>query len=300
MSHASLSSSATQTKEVRVGTHSGARGVTYGGREFVVAAGPCSVEGREMLEETALAVRRHGARVLRGGAFKPRTSPHAFQGLGVEALELLAEARQRTQLPVVTEVLDVRELELVARYADMLQIGARNMYNTPLLSAVGEMRIPVLLKRSFSATLRELLGAAEYIAIRGNTEIVFCERGIRTFESTTRNTLDVAAVPVLKKETGFPVIVDPSHAAGRADLVLPLALAALGAGADGLIIEVHPAPSKALSDGDQSLSLGGFADLMEALRPLAVAVGRHVTPAVKVSPLRHPAPRRAESMAAQG
>jgi 3-deoxy-7-phosphoheptulonate synthase len=253
-----------------------------------------------MLDETALAVRRHGARVLRGGAFKPRTSPHAFQGLGVEALQILAEARRQTHLPVVTEVLDVRDLETVARYADMLQIGARNMYNTPLLSAVGELRIPVLLKRSFSATLRELLGAAEYIAIRGNTDIVFCERGIRTFESTTRNTLDVAAVPVLKKETGCPVIVDPSHAAGRADLVLPLALAALGAGADGLIVEVHPAPSRALSDGDQSLALDGFAELMGALRPLAVAVGRHVAPAVKAVPLRHPGPRRSETLAAQG
>jgi 3-deoxy-7-phosphoheptulonate synthase len=298
MSHASPNTSATRTKEVRVGTHSDARGVTYGGVEFVVAAGPCSVEGKEMLDETAHSVRRHGARLLRGGAFKPRTSPHAFQGLGVEALEMLAETRRITQLPVVTEVMDVREVDTVARYADVLQIGARNMYNTPLLSAVGDLRMPVLLKRAFSATLREVLGAAEYIAIRGNTEILFCERGIRTFETATRNTLDVGAVPVLKRETGFPVVVDPSHAAGRADLVLPLALAALAAGADGLLVEVHPTPSTALSDGDQSLSLEGFADLMEALRPVAAAVGRQMAPITKPSPLRHVTPRRAASLAA--
>lgn len=299
MSHASLVRPATLTKEVRVGTHSDARGVTYGGAEFVIAAGPCSVEGQEMLDETAQSVRRQGARLLRGGAFKPRTSPHAFQGLGQEALEMLAEARHRTQLPVVTEVMDVRQVEMVARYADVLQIGARNMYNTPLLSAVGEMRLPVLLKRSFSATLRELLGAAEYIAVRGNTDIMFCERGIRTFDTAMRNTLDIGAVPVLKKETGCPVIVDPSHAAGRAEFVLPLALAAVAAGADGLLVEVHPSPSTALSDGDQSLSLDGFAVLMEALRPVAAAVGRQVALATPASPIRHSSPRRAASLAAR-
>jgi 3-deoxy-7-phosphoheptulonate synthase len=266
------------TREIRVGTHPGAHGVTYGGGEFVVAAGPCSVEGARMLDETARAVLHHGARALRGGAFKPRTSPHAFQGLGVEALEMLAETRRKTHLPVVTEVMDVRQLETVARYADMLQIGARNMYNTPLLSAVGELQLPVLLKRSFSATLRELLSAAEYIAIRGNTNILFCERGIRTFETSTRNTLDIGAIPVLKRETAYPVIIDPSHAAGRADYVLPLALAALAAGADGLLVEVHPSPASALSDGDQSLSLEGFASLMDALRPVAHAVGRRIAP----------------------
>lgn len=299
MSPSSLTTSATRTREIRVGTHRDALGVTYGGKEFIVAAGPCSVEGEGMLDETARSVGRQGARLLRGGAFKPRTSPHAFQGLGVEALEMLAEARRKTQLPVVTEVMDVRQVETIARYADMLQIGARNMYNTPLLSAVGELRLPVLLKRSFSATLRELLGAAEYIAIRGNTDILFCERGIRTFETATRNTLDVGAIPVLKKETGYPVIVDPSHAAGHAEFVLPLALAALAAGADGLLVEVHPSPSTALSDGDQSLSLDGFSVLMEALRPVAAAVGRQVAPATRHFAARQPGQRRAASMSAR-
>lgn len=288
MSEASLTAQHIRTKEIRVGTHSGAHGVTYGGAEFVVAAGPCSVEGARMLDETAIAVSHHGARVLRGGAFKPRTSPHAFQGLGLEALEMLAESRRKTHLPVVTEVMDVRQLDTVARYADMLQIGARNMYNTPLLSAVGELQLPVLLKRSFSATLRELLSAAEYIAVRGNTNIIFCERGIRTFETATRNTLDIGAIPVLKRETACPVIVDPSHAAGRAEYVTPLALAALAAGADGLLVEVHPSPSSALSDGDQSLSLEGFTLMMDALRPVAEAVGRRMAPSAGLTLHRHP------------
>ena len=182
-----------------------ARDVTIGDGAFVIAAGPCSVEDRAMIHETARAVAAGGARLLRGGAFKPRTSPYAFQGLGTEGLEMLAEARAATGLPVVTEVLDVRQVELIARYADVLQIGARNMYNTPLLAAVGELGLPVLLKRSFAATIRELISAAEYIAVRGNTRIILCERGIRTFESSTRNTLDVAAIPVLKRETHLPV-----------------------------------------------------------------------------------------------
>ncbi len=284
MSEASLITHASPgTREIRVGTQSGAHGVTFGGREFVVAAGPCSVEGSRMLEETARAVFQHGARVLRGGAYKPRTSPHAFQGLGVEALEMLAETRQKTRLPIVTEVMDVRQLETVARYADLLQIGARNMYNTPLLSAVGELQLPVLLKRSFSATLRELLSAAEYIAIRGNTSIIFCERGIRTFETATRNTLDIGAIPVLKRETAYPVIVDPSHAAGRAEYVAPLALAALAAGADGLLVEVHPSPASALSDGEQSLSPEAFGSMMQALRPVAEAVGRRIAPRIETN-----------------
>ncbi|MBK6454758.1 MAG: 3-deoxy-7-phosphoheptulonate synthase [Gemmatimonadetes bacterium] len=219
-----------------------ARDVTIGDGAFVIAAGPCSVEDRAMIHESARAVAAGGARLLRGGALKPRTSPYAFQGLGTEGLELLATARAATGLPVVTEVLDVRQVELIARYADVLQIGARNMYNTPLLAAVGELGLPVLLKRSFAATIRELISAAEYIAVRGNTRIILCERGIRTFESSTRNTLDVAAIPVLKRETHLPVLVDPSHAAGRAELVAPLACAALAAGADGLIVEVHPTP----------------------------------------------------------
>ncbi len=227
-----------------------------------------------MLLETGRSVAAEGARILRGGAFKPRTSPYAFQGLGAEALEMLAEARRATGLPIVTEVLDVRQVELVARYADVLQIGARNMYNTPLLAAVGEVGLPVLLKRSFAATIFELIAAAEYIAVRGNTQIILCERGIRTFESATRNTLDVAAIPVLKQETHLPVFVDPSHAAGRAEFVAPLAYASLAAGADGLIVEVHPTPATARSDGEQSLTPAAFAGMMAVLATLAAALQR--------------------------
>ncbi len=247
-----------------------------------------------MLLETGRSVAAVGARMLRGGAFKPRTSPYAFQGLGAEALEMLAEARRVTGLPVVTEVLDVRQVELVARHADVLQIGARNMYNTPLLAAVGEIGLPVLLKRSFAATIFELVSAAEYIAVRGNTQIILCERGIRTFESATRNTLDVAAIPVLKKETHLPVFVDPSHAAGKAEFVSPLACAALAAGADGLIVEVHPNPASARSDGDQSLTLESFEGMMTLLGTLATALGRtDAAPAAsaKVIPLEVPARR---------
>lgn len=232
-----------------------------------------------MLLETAHAVSGMGARMLRGGAFKPRTSPYVFQGMGEEALEMLAEARAETGLPVVTEVLDVRQVEMVARYADVLQIGARNMYNTPLLAAVGELRLPVLLKRSFAATITELISAAEHIAVRGNTNIIFCERGIRTFETATRNTLDVAAIPVLKKETHLPVFVDPSHAAGRAEYVLPLACAALAAGADGLLVEVHPSPEAAQSDGEQSLSFAEFGVMMHALSGIAAGMHRSGLPA---------------------
>ncbi len=281
--------------EVRIGAvHRDAHPVTVGDGGFVVAAGPCSVEGESMLLETGQSVHSAGARMLRGGAFKPRTSPYAFQGLGTEALEMLAEARRVTGLPVVTEVLDVRQVELVAQHADVLQIGARNMYNTPLLAAVGEMGLPVLLKRSFAATIFELISAAEYIAVRGNTQIILCERGIRTFESATRNTLDVAAIPVLKKETHLPVFVDPSHAAGKAEFVSPLACAALAAGADGLIVEVHPNPASARSDGDQSLTLSAFEEMMRLLGTLATALGRTEpstqTPA-KVIPLDVPARR---------
>ena len=265
--------------EVHVGsTHADARDVVIGNGGFVVVGGPCSVEGGAMLMETAHAVSGMGARMLRGGAFKPRTSPYVFQGLGEEALELLAEARAVTGLPVVTEVLDVRQVEMVARYADVLQIGARNMYNTPLLAAVGELRIPVLLKRSFAATIEELISAAEHIAVRGNTNIIFCERGIRTFETATRNTLDVAAIPVLKKETHLPVFVDPSHAAGRAEYVLPLACAALAAGADGLLVEVHPSPASAQSDGEQSLSFDQFGAMMHALSGIAAGMHRSGLP----------------------
>jgi len=258
---------------VRVGD----RGTTaIGGRELAVIAGPCSVEGREMLRETAAAVRAAGAGLLRGGAFKPRSSPYAFQGLGEAALRMLAEVRAETGLPIVTEVMDTRQVELVAEHADVLQVGARNMQNFSLLSELGRVQRPVLLKRGLSATIQELLMAAEYVMAHGNHDVILCERGIRTYETATRNTLDVAAIPVLKAETHLPVLVDPSHAGGRASLVAPLSFAAIAAGADGLMVEVHPDPLRALSDGDQSLTLDAFAALMRALRPFAEAAGREL------------------------
>jgi 3-deoxy-7-phosphoheptulonate synthase len=255
-------------------------GTAFGAQELVVVAGPCSVEGRDMLRDTAHAVRAAGGRMLRGGAFKPRTSPYAFQGLGDEALVLLAEVRREVGLPIVTEVMDARQIDRIAEHADMLQVGARNMQNFSLLAELGRVRRPVLLKRGLSATIKELLMAAEYIMAQGNSDVVLCERGIRTFETATRNTLDVAAIPVLKRETHLPVIVDPSHAGGIADLVAPLAFAAVAAGADGLIVETHPDPARALSDGEQSLSLGAFTLLMERLRPFATAAGRTMAPAI--------------------
>jgi 3-deoxy-7-phosphoheptulonate synthase len=245
-----------------------------GGRELAIIAGPCSVEGRAMLLESARVVQAAGATMLRGGAFKPRTSPYAFQGLGVEALEMLAEVRKETGLPVVTEVMDTRQVDVVAEYADVIQIGARNMQNFALLSEVGRVQRPVLLKRGLSATVNELLMAAEYIMAQGNRDVILCERGIRTYETATRNTLDVGAVAVLKRETHLPVIVDPSHAAGKASLVAPLAMAAIAVGADGLIVEVHPCPEQALSDGDQSLAPAAFDALMTQLRRFAEAAGR--------------------------
>lgn len=251
--------------------------IAFGGRAVPIIAGPCSVENRPMLLEVAHAVRAAGASMLRGGAYKPRTSPYEFQGLGDEALELLAEARAATGLPVVTEILDPRDVELVARHADVFQIGARNMQNYALLAEVGRAAKPVLLKRGFAATIAELLMAAEHIMSKGNANVILCERGIRTFETKTRNTLDVSAVPVLKAETHLPVIVDPSHAGGRADLVAPLAFAAIAAGADGLMIEVHPNPAAALSDGQQSLPISAFMDLMIRLAPFAVAAGRDLS-----------------------
>lgn len=266
---------------IRIGDGAAA---TVGGPELAMIAGPCSVEGREMLTETARAVLASGAGVLRGGAFKPRSSPYAFQGLGLAALKMLAEVRAETGLPIVTEVMDTRQVEQVGEYADMLQIGARNMQNFSLLAEVGRIQRPVLLKRGLSATIKELLMAAEYIMAQGNRDVVLCERGIRTYETATRNTLDIAAIPVLKQETHLPVIVDPSHAGGRTDLVGPLSFAAIAAGADGLIVEVHPCPSEALSDGDQSLTLDGFATLMHDLRPFATAVGRTLRAAPAVSP----------------
>jgi 3-deoxy-7-phosphoheptulonate synthase len=263
---------------VRVGDVGGA---SFGGREFTVIAGPCSVEGREMLLQSARSVKAAGAGLLRGGAYKPRSSPYAFQGLGVTALKMLAEVRAETGLPIVTEVMDTRQVEIVAEHADVLQIGARNMQNFSLLSEVGRIQRPVLLKRGLSATIKELLMAAEYIMAQGNHDVILCERGIRTYETATRNTLDVAAIPVLKQETHLPVIVDPSHAGGRADLVAPLSFAAIAAGADGLIIEVHPTPETALSDGDQSLSPERFAAVMQSIQPFVAAAGRtmHAEPA---------------------
>jgi len=251
-------------------------GVEIGGEEVVVIAGPCTVEGRSMLEATAQHVRAHGARALRGGAFKPRTSPYSFRGLGEEGLEMLAAVRQETGLPIVTEVMDTRQVELVASYADMLQIGARNMQNYSLLTEVGRLRRPVLLKRGMSATVEDLLLAAEYVMSQGNPNVVLCERGIRTFGTATRNTFDLAAIPVLKSETHLPVIADPSHAGGRRDLVAPLSYAAVAAGADGLIVEVHPEPESATSDGDQSLDFAEFASLMRTLRPFVSAAQRRL------------------------
>jgi len=245
-----------------------------GGPEVVVIAGPCSVEGEEMLLDTANYVRSVGARALRGGAFKPRTSPYSFLGMEEEGLELLSKARRESGLPVVTEVMDTRQVEVVAGFADILQVGARNMQNFALLSEVGRVHRPVLLKRGLAATVKDLLLAAEYVMKQGNTKVILCERGIRTFETATRNTFDVSAIPILKGETHLPVIADPSHAGGRRDLVAPLAFAAIAAGADGLMIEVHPRPDEALSDGEQSLDFEAFGSLMQALGPFARAAGR--------------------------
>jgi 3-deoxy-7-phosphoheptulonate synthase len=260
---------ARSTRPVRVSD-----AVTIGGAAIAVIAGPCSVESAEMIVSIANSVRSLGAVMLRGGAFKPRTSPYSFNGLGACALEFLETARSVSTLPIVTEVMDTRQVELVARSADMLQIGARNMQNFSLLEEVGRCGRPVLLKRGLSATITDLLLAAEHVMAAGNSNIVLCERGIRTFETSTRSTLDVSAIPVLKEETHLPVIVDPSHAGGRARLVLPLALASIAAGADGIMVEVHPDPGAALSDGDQSLNLEMFSDLMRAAGPVAAAVGR--------------------------
>ena len=251
-------------------------GETIGGPAFTVIAGPCSVEGREMLLQSAALVRASGARLLRGGAFKPRTSPYVFRGLGAAALEMLAEAREATGLPIVTELMDARDIDAVDAVADVIQIGARNMQNFSLLAAVGERGTPVLLKRGMSATVSELLLAAEHVMAHGNSQVILCERGIRTFETSTRNTLDISAIPVLKRETHLPVIVDPSHAAGRADLVPALAAAAVAVGADGLIVEVHPDPATALSDGAQSLTFDAFAEMMRMLATLVEVCGRQL------------------------
>lgn len=250
--------------------------ITLGAGRVTIIAGPCSVEGYEMLSQVATGVKAAGAAMLRGGAFKPRTSPYTFSGLGVDALEMLATVRAETGLPVVTEVIDTRLVDTVALYADVLQIGARNMHNYALLSEVGRLRKPVLLKRGFAATIGETIMAAEHIMTQGNLDVIFCERGIRSFDDATRNVFDVAAVPVLQRETHLPVIVDPSHAAGRTDIIAALSNAAIAAGADGLIVEVHPDPAKALSDADQSLSLEAFRQLMEGLLPFVRAAGKEL------------------------
>jgi len=251
-------------------------GITVGGPDLVIIAGPCSVESREQILETAHAVREAGATALRGGAFKPRSSPYAFQGLGEEGLHYLAEAREQTGLPIVTEVMDPQLVPLVCQYADVLQIGARNMQNYTLLHAVGESQHPVLLKRGMSSTIEELLMSAEYILSHGNMRVMLCERGIRTFETYTRNTFDINAIPVLKRISHLPVIGDPSHGVGKWEYVESVALAAVAAGADGLILEVHPQPEMAQSDGQQSLKPERFAALVAKLRQLAPVVGRQV------------------------
>jgi len=242
-------------------------GTSVGAGEFTVIAGPCSVESEKQIMETAEAVAASGAKILRGGAFKPRTSPYDFQGLELEGLKLLAKARQATGLAIVTEVMSDRDVDLVAEYADLMQVGARNMQNFALLKSLGKCARPVLLKRGMSSTVMELLMSAEYVTAHGNPNVVLCERGIRTFETATRNTWDIAAIPVLNERTHLPVVLDPSHAAGKRTLVPALSRAAVAIGADGLLIEVHPCPEKALSDGAQSLNLEQFRRMMDDLQP---------------------------------
>ena len=248
----------------------------FGSDDLIVIAGPCSVETKEGLLEVARSVKKSGAKLLRGGAFKPRSSPYAFQGLGEEGLKYLAEARDETGLKIVTELMDPRDSELVDKYADMIQIGARNMSNFNLLKEVGKMRKPVLLKRGLSSTVKEWLMSAEYILDEGNMEVILCERGIRTFETETRNTLDLSCVPLVQSMSHLPIIVDPSHAVGRVDLVATMSMAAVAAGTDGLLLEVHENPEEALCDGPQSLRLDDFASLMKSLRSLAKALGREL------------------------
>ncbi|MDQ7788217.1 MAG: 3-deoxy-7-phosphoheptulonate synthase [Thermodesulfovibrionales bacterium] len=252
------------------------RGNIIGGRKIQVFAGPCAVENKTILMSIAQKVKDAGAAFVRGGAFKPRTSPYSFQGLGEEGLKYLAYVRKKTGMPVITEIMDPRDMEVVSKYTDIIQIGTRNMQNFRLLLEVGTAKKPVLLKRGLSATIKEWLMAAEYIMSKGNQRVILCERGIRTFETATRNTLDLSAVPVLKKLTHLPVVVDPSHGVGKWDLVAPMAKAAVAAGADGLIIEVHINPEEAFSDGEQSLRPDDFATLMKELKPVAAAVGREI------------------------
>jgi len=249
-------------------------GVPVGGTALTVIAGPCAVESREQILAVAREVKRLGAHLLRGGAFKPRTSPYSFQGLGEPGLKLLGEAREATGLPVVTEVLDTENVDLVAAWADCLQIGARNMQNFELLKKAGKTGKPVLLKRGMSATLEEFLLAAEYVMAEGNPNVILCERGVRTFSDFTRNTLDLSIVPAVERLSHLPILVDPSHGTGRRDMVIPMSCAAVTSGADGLVVEVHHKPEEALSDGPQALTPALFGDLMAKVRPIAVAVGR--------------------------
>lgn len=258
------------TTAVRVGD------VVIGGPQVVVIAGPCAIESYEQLLSTAQEVKKHGAAILRGGVYKPRTSPYSFRGKGESGLEILAAVKRETGLPVVTEVMDARDLERIMDVTDMIQIGSRNMQNFTLLSEVGKTKRPVFLKRGLAATLDEWLYAAEYILTEGNDQVVLCERGIRTFENYTRNTVDIAAIPAIKELSHLPVFLDPSHGTGRWSLVNPVALAGIAAGADGLMVEVHPDPDEAMSDGPQSLTFEHFADLMNAVGPVAQAIGREV------------------------
>lgn len=259
-----------ETAAVRVGD------VIIGGPQLVVIAGPCAIESYDQLLSTALEVQRLGATMLRGGAYKPRTSPYSFRGKGEAGLEMLSQIKALTGLPVVTEVMDARDIERVGEVADMFQIGSRNMQNYTLLTEVGKTKHPVLLKRGLASTLEEWIYAAEYIMAEGNDQVVLCERGIRTFETYTRNTVDITAIPALKELTHLPVLLDPSHGTGKWSLVSPVALAGIAAGADGLMIEVHPQPEFALSDGDQSLNFEHFAELMDRIGPVAKAVGREL------------------------
>jgi 3-deoxy-7-phosphoheptulonate synthase len=251
-------------------------GVEFGGKKIVVIAGPCSIESAQQVREVAIKVKKAGASVLRGGAYKPRTSPYNFQGLGIDGLKILQDAGRELDIATVTEVMDTRDVELVSKYADILQIGARNMQNFNLLKEVGQTQKPVLLKRGLAATIKELLMSAEYILAGGNMNVILCERGIRTYEDFTRSTLDLSAVPAVKLLSHLPMVVDPSHAAGKWGLVAPLSLAAIAAGADGLMIEVHPNPEEALSDGPQQLLPDTFAGLMKDLAKVAEAVGRKI------------------------
>jgi len=245
-----------------------------GGDELIIMGGPCAVESREQLLEAAIEVQKRGGNILRGGAFKPRTSPHSFQGLGEEGLKLLAEAREKTGLKVVTEVMDSEDINLVNQYADILQIGSRNMQNYGLLKNLGKVDTPVLLKRGYSATIKEWLLAAEYIITHGNPNVILCERGIRTFETATRNTLDLNAIALIKEVANLPIIIDPSHGTGKRSLVTPLAKAGVTAGADGVIVEMHPNPEEALCDGGQSLTPQGFSELVRSLERIAKAVDK--------------------------